>query len=61
MVEQVPLIWFQGVASGTYYPIYPVWLADEEPQAQQFVVAVDEESLRLRQEPSLDDPLLVRS
>jgi putative restriction endonuclease len=61
MVEQVPLIWFQGVASGTYYPIYPVWLADEEPQAQQFVVAVDEESLRLRQELSLDDPLLVRS
>ncbi len=61
MVAQVPLIWFQGVASGTYYPIYPVWLADEERQAQQFVVAVDKESLRLRQDLELDDPDLVRS
>jgi putative restriction endonuclease len=61
MVMQVPLIWFQGVSSGTYLPIYPVWLADEEPQAHQFVVAMDKESLRLRQELSLEDPLLVRS
>ena len=50
MVAQLPLIWFQGVASGTYLPIYPVWLADEEPQAQQFVVAMDKESMRLRQD-----------
>ncbi len=61
MVTQVPLIWFQGVASGTYLPIYPVWLADEEPHAQQFVVAVDEESLQLRKDLALDDPVLVRS
>jgi putative restriction endonuclease len=61
MVAQLPLIWFQGVASGTYLPIYPVWLADEEPQAQQFVVAVDKESLRLRQDLEQDDPDLVRS
>jgi putative restriction endonuclease len=61
MVAQVPLIWFQGVASGTYLPIYPAWLADEEPQAQQFVVAVDKESLRLRQDLERDDPELVRS
>ena len=61
MVAQVPLIWFQGVASGTYLPIYPVWLADEEPHAQQFVVSVDKESLRLRQDLSLEDPDLVRS
>ena len=61
MVAQVPLIWFQGVASGTYYPIYPVWLADEEPQAQQFVVAVDKESLRLRQDRGIEDLDLVRS
>jgi putative restriction endonuclease len=36
-------------------------LADEEPQAQQFVVAVDNESLQLRQDLELDDPDLVRS
>jgi putative restriction endonuclease len=61
MVDQVPLIWFHGVGSASYYPIYPVWLADEEPEAQQFVVAVDEESMRLRQDLLLDDPVLVRS
>jgi putative restriction endonuclease len=61
MVAQVPLIWFQGVASGSYLPIYPVWLADEEPGAQQFVVSVDEEALRLRRDLSLEDPDLVRS
>src|SRR6202035_3183843 len=38
-----PLIWFQGIASGLYLPVYPVWLVDEEPEAQQFVVAVDGE------------------
>jgi putative restriction endonuclease len=35
------LIWFQGVASGTYLPIYPVWLVAEEPANHQFVVALD--------------------
>ena len=43
--RRLPLIWFQGVASGLYWPIYPVWLADEEPFAQQFVVALDDEEL----------------
>lgn len=43
--RRLPLIWFQGVASGLYLPTYPVWLADEEPFAQQFVVALDEEQL----------------
>ena len=61
MVAQLPLIWFQGVASGTYLPIYPVWLAAEEPHAHQFVVSVDEQSLRLRHDLALEDPDLVRS
>lgn len=43
--RRLPLIWFQGVAPGLYLPIYPVWLADEEPFAQQFVVALDDEDL----------------
>jgi putative restriction endonuclease len=43
--RRLPLIWFQGVAPSLYLPIYPVWLADEEPFAQQFVVALDDDEL----------------
>ena len=60
MALGLPLIWFQGVAPGLYYPIYPVWLAAEEPGAHQFVVSLDEESLRIRRELVNDDPALVR-
>ncbi|GAB2538578.1 HNH endonuclease [Brachybacterium huguangmaarense] len=41
MEEQAPLIWFWGVAPGVYKPIFPVFLVDEEPEHQQFVVATD--------------------
>jgi putative restriction endonuclease len=37
----LPVIWFVAVASGTYEPIYPVWVIGEEPAAHQFVLAVD--------------------
>lgn len=43
--RRLPLIWFVGVSSGTYMPLFPVWLADEEPFAEQFVVALDDEEL----------------
>jgi putative restriction endonuclease len=43
MEQGKPLIWFVGVASGVYVPIYPVWLINEEPGEHQFVVALDEE------------------
>lgn len=39
----LPLIWFHGFASGTYLPVFPVWLVDEEPELHQFVVALDHE------------------
>ena len=61
MVGNLPLIWFQGVASALYLPIYPVWLAGEEPHAQQFIVSLDVEALRLRHDLALEDPDLVRS
>ena len=61
MVGELPLIWFQGVASALYLPIYPVWLAAEEPEAHQFVVSLDAEALQLRKDLALDDPALVRS
>ena len=43
MEQGKPLVWFVGVAQGTYAPIYPVWLVGEEPGAHQFVVALDAE------------------
>jgi len=61
MRQRFPLIWFRGVAAGLYMPVYPVYLAEEEPDAQQFVVALDVQSLQLRQDLELDDPVLVRS
>ena len=41
MVEQVPLIWFFGIAEGVYKPVYPVYLLWEEPDLQQFVIDPD--------------------
>ena len=43
MRSNLPLIWFQGIASGLYLPVVPVWLVDEEPANHQFVVALDEQ------------------
>jgi len=48
MERQLPLVWFIGIGyrPGTttqiFKPEFPVWLIDEEPSLQQFVVAVDE-------------------
>lgn len=46
MQARLPLIWFQGIAPGLYLPVFPVWLVDEEPDAHQFVVALDLEQMR---------------
>jgi putative restriction endonuclease len=61
MHSGLPLIWFHGVEAGLYLPLYPVWLADEEPHLHQFVVSLDEESLRARKDLALSDPVLLRS
>jgi putative restriction endonuclease len=61
MVRELPLIWFHGVASGVYLPVFPVWLAAEEPGLHQFVVSLDEESLRARRDLAVEDPELLRS
>lgn len=37
-----PLAYFMGIAPGQFIALYPVWLVGEEPQALQFIVAVDE-------------------
>jgi putative restriction endonuclease len=61
MQRQLPLIWFLGVAPALYLATYPVYLAAEEPESHQFVVAVDEESLSLRRDFFDADPTTVRS
>jgi putative restriction endonuclease len=46
--DQVPLIWFYGVAPGVFNAIFPVWLSAEEPAQDQFVLALtnDQRSVR---------------
>jgi putative restriction endonuclease len=38
----VPLIWFYGVAPGVFNAIFPIWLTAEEPEEDQFVLALTE-------------------
>ncbi len=59
--RNLPLIWYQGVAPGLYVPIYPVYLAAEEPEREQFVVALNLETMMLRHDRLESDPALVRS
>ncbi|MCH1867429.1 HNH endonuclease [Nocardioides sp. CFH 31398] len=40
MHDQAPLIWFVGVESGLYEPIYPVWVVGDEPNQLQFALAL---------------------
>lgn len=40
--QQLPLIWFVGVASGLYEPIYPVWIVGDDPANLEFALALDE-------------------
>jgi putative restriction endonuclease len=42
MELELPLIYFDGFAEGVYAAIFPIYLVAEEPELQQFVLAVDE-------------------
>ena len=48
----LPLIWFVGVASGSYLPTYPVYLVAEEHHQRQFVVALDQAQRHLLRTPA---------
>ena len=45
LATETPLIWFRGLAPGVFAAHYPVWIAHEEPQLHQFVLALDESQL----------------
>lgn len=42
---KLPIIWFVGVESGLYEPIYPVWVVGDEPDQLQFALALDQAQL----------------
>lgn len=42
MQHRLPLIWFVGVASGRYEPVYPVWIVADSPGRLEFTLALDE-------------------
>lgn len=52
MELKLPLIWFVGIASGVYEPIYPVWVVGEEPTLHRFSLAVAEEQRFLTPDPT---------
>ena len=53
--RRLPLLWFRGVQSGWYLPVFPVWLVGEEPDLQQFVVALDVDEMEMWEQPTLVD------
>lgn len=48
MLEQVPLMWFYGIRPGLFHAIFPVYLIAEEPEHDQFVMALTEEQRQVR-------------
>lgn len=44
MQARLPIIWFLGLAPGVF-EAHRVWIAGEEPEKQQFVLALDEDLL----------------
>lgn len=49
--QQLPLIWFNGVRTSVYVPYFPVYLVDELPESNQYVVALGRDQLLMA--PSL--------
>jgi putative restriction endonuclease len=40
-LDRLPIIWFVGVSSGLYEPIYPVWVVGDNPARHEFTLALD--------------------
>lgn len=53
----LPLIWFVGVASGEYEPIYPVYVIGEEREQHRFVLALDEAQRFIDPATGIDQPM----
>ena len=57
MREELPLIWFYGVSTGMFNAIFPVYLIDEEPEQDQFVVALTESQRYMRRASPVEHSL----
>lgn len=55
--DQIPIIWFYGVAPGLFNAASPVWLTAEEPDSHQFVVALSEGQRRVEPNSPVEDGL----
>ena len=53
--QQLPLIWFYGLQPGLFQAIYPVYLAAEEPELDQFVLALTDEQRTVRAGSPVED------
>jgi putative restriction endonuclease len=42
MATSTPLIYFQGILPGRYFPLYPVFIVHDDPTSMSFHVAVDD-------------------
>lgn len=40
-LDRLPIIWFVGVGSSQYEPLYPVWVIAEDPARLEFTLALD--------------------
>ena len=47
MVKKLPLIWFYGLVPTVFNAIFPVYLIAEEPEADQFVLALTEDQRQI--------------
>jgi putative restriction endonuclease len=48
MHTQAPIMWFYGIRPGLFHAIFPVYLIAEEPEHDQFVMALTEEQRQVR-------------
>jgi len=48
MRRELPLAWFYGLAPGVFHAIFPVYLVAEEPELDQFVLALTDDQRRIQ-------------
>jgi putative restriction endonuclease len=57
MRDQVPLIWFYGLQPNVFQAIYPVFLTAEEPELDQFVMALTPDQRSIVPNSPVEDTL----
>lgn len=57
MARGLPLMWFYGLTPSNFQAIFPVWLVDEEPELDQFVLALTEEQREVRPGSAIEGTL----